>query len=109
MNIRFWLRLSLINFFIVALFGTLMRYKIAVEFPHFNQKNLQHAHSHFAFIGWSTHTIYVLMVYLLVIYKPFINVKTCLGLLPAHLVASYGMLISFAIQGYGGVSISLAS
>lgn len=48
----FWVRLSLINLLLVALMGILMRYKIGFEFPLFNQKNIQHAHSHFAFTGW---------------------------------------------------------
>lgn len=48
-NPKFWLRFSVINLLIVALLGTLMRYKIGFEFPFFNQKNIQHSHSHFAF------------------------------------------------------------
>jgi hypothetical protein len=109
MNIRFWLRLSIFNLFLVALIGTLMRYKIGFEFPHFSQKNLQHAHSHFAFIGWVTHTIFVLMVYVLSTYKPTVSIKKYVALITANLICSYGMLISFAIQGYGGVSISLST
>ncbi len=42
-----------------------MRYKIGFEFPFFNQKNLQHSHSHFAFAGWVSHTLMTLMVYYL--------------------------------------------
>ena len=61
-NAKFWLKFSLINLLIVALLGLLMRYKIGFEFPFFNQKNLQHSHSHFAFAGWISHTLMVLMV-----------------------------------------------
>jgi len=61
-NSKFWLKFSLINLLIVALLGLLMRYKIGFEFPYFNQKSLQHSHSHFAFAGWISHTLMVLMI-----------------------------------------------
>jgi|GEM_PF-4694984 len=53
-----WLRWALINLVLVALYGTLMRYKIAFNFPYLEQKNLLHAHSHFAFAGWISHVLY---------------------------------------------------
>ena len=62
---KFWLKFSLINLLIVALLGLLMRYKIGFEFPFLDQKYLQHSHSHFAFSGWLSHTLMVLMVYFL--------------------------------------------
>ena len=57
-----WLRISLFNLCIVAIIGVIMRYKIGFEFPYFDQKHLQHAHSHFAFYGWIAHTLYSFMV-----------------------------------------------
>ena len=62
---RFWLKFSLINLFVVALLGLLMRYKIGFEFPYLNQKSLQLAHSNFAFTGWISHTLMVLLIYTL--------------------------------------------
>ena len=62
-NFKVWMRVTIINLLIVALFGVLMRYKIGFEFPYFNQKNLQHAHSHFAFGGWISMMLMVLMLY----------------------------------------------
>ena len=59
---KFWLQFSLANLFIVALLGLLMRYKIGFAFPFLDQKHLQHAHSHFAFAGWISHTLIVLMI-----------------------------------------------
>ena len=61
-NSKFWLKFSLINLLIVAIIGVLMRYKIGFEFPYLNQKNLQLSHSNFAFSGWISQTIMVLMV-----------------------------------------------
>jgi hypothetical protein len=60
---KFWIRVAIINLLIVAFLGVVMRYKIGFEFPYLNQKNLQHAHSHFAFGGWISMMIMVLMLY----------------------------------------------
>jgi hypothetical protein len=107
-NSKFWLKFSLINLLIVAIIGVLMRYKIGFEFPYFNQKSLQHSHSHFAFSGWISHTLMVLMIVYLknkiqntapIFFKKYNNI------LLANLICSYGMLIFFIIQGYGLFSI----
>jgi hypothetical protein len=57
-----WLNISLFNLLIVAAIGTVLRYKIAYALPIVNQKNLLHGHSHFAFSGWVTQTLLVLLV-----------------------------------------------
>ena len=109
-NPKFWLKFSLVNLLIVALLGLLMRYKIGFEFPFFNQKNLQHSHSHFAFAGWISHTLMVLMVGFLE--KKGIRQKV-LGnrfgnydkILLANLICAYGMLLFFIVQGYAAFSI----
>lgn len=108
---KFWLRFSIFNLLIVALVGLLMRYKIAFEFPYLNQKNLQHAHSHFAFSGWVSHTLMVLMIYAL---SKKMNTdgffsKRYAGLLGLHMVCAYGMLLFFTVQGYGFFSIVFSS
>lgn len=105
LNIKFWLKFSLLNLCIVASLGVLMRYKIGFEFPYFDQKHLQHSHSHFAFTGWITHTLMTLMVYYLqskIINFPGNKYKK---IIIANLICSYGMLIFFIIQGYGFFSI----
>ena len=101
---KFWIKFSLINLSLVALLGLIMRYKIGFEFPLFNQKNIQHSHSHFAFAGWISHTLMVLMIAFLNS-KVFINSKKYVVLLLLNLVCSYGMLISFFFTGYTTTSI----
>ncbi|MBL7933973.1 MAG: hypothetical protein JNL60_18865 [Bacteroidia bacterium] len=108
-NTSFWLKISLFNLLIVALYGTLMRYKIGFEFPYFDQKHLQHGHSHFAFIGWIAHTLFVLIVSVLQHDKPGLNIERYRKLIIANLFSAYGMLISFTIQGYGIFSISFST
>ena len=108
LNTRGWIRVSILNLLIVALLGTLMRYKIGFEFPHFNQKNLQHAHSHFAFIVWITQLLFVLITDTLLRDGVQLHVKKYRILLLANVICAYGMLFSFAAQGYKLISISLS-
>lgn len=104
-NVKFWLKFSLINLFIVALLGLLMRVKIGFEFPFFDQKYILFSHYHFAFYGWISHTLMVLMANCLA--KDNVNFK-CNQYHPifvTNLISSYGMLISFLFLGYGIVSV----
>lgn len=105
LNIKFWLKLSLLNLCIVASLGVLMRYKIGFEFPYLDQKHLQHSHSHFAFSGWVSHTLMTLMVYYLQNKTADFNVNKYRKIIIANLIFSYAMLISFIIEGYGIFSI----
>lgn len=104
-DIKYWIKFSLFNLLLVASLGLLMRYKIAFEFPFLNQKNIQHSHSHFAFAGWVSQTLIVLMVHFLSKQNQSINIEKYLKVIIANLVCAYIMLFSFIIQGYGLISI----
>jgi hypothetical protein len=108
-NAAEWIKLSLLSLFIVAALGALMRYKIAFDFPFLNQKNILHAHSHFAFLGWISQVLYVLLVRYIVQAVPGANIRQYTALLCANLVCAYAILVSFVIQGYGPVSITFLS
>lgn len=105
MHRSFWLKLSVFNFVIVALLGTIMRYKILYSLPFLDQKHLQEAHSHFAFYGWITSTLYVLIVHYLSKVAPLISLKKYETIIVVNMVASYTMLIAFLYGGYFWVSI----
>ena len=105
LNLKFWLQFSLINLFIVALLGVTMRYKLGFEFPYFDQSFLIHSHSHFAFAGWLTHTLMVLMIYFLQEKIPDFQSNKYKKIIIANLICAYGMLFFFIIQGYAMVSI----
>ena len=105
LNIKFWLKISLINLCIVAVLGVLMRYKIGFEFPFLDQKKLQHSHSHFAFSGWLAHTLMVLMVYYIQTKIADFAGNKYKKIIVANLICSYGMLLFFIYQGYGLISI----
>jgi hypothetical protein len=107
-TIRFWVRISLFNFIIVALLGVTLRYKIAFYLPFVDQKHLLHAHSHFAFTGWVTQVLMAIMVYYLSSQNEDVFRKYK-SLLYANLATAYGMLLSFPFEGYGAVSITFST
>ena len=100
-----WIKISLFSLLVVAFLGVLMRYKIAFELPFLAQKNIQHAHSHFAFSGWVTQLLMVLMVHYLQKFIPESKIKKYHLIFLTNIIASYIMLVSFIVQGYGLVSI----
>ena len=104
-TIQKWISIAFINLLIVASLGVIMRYKIAYYLPFIEQKNFLHAHSHFAFSGWVTQILMVLMWAFLYNYLPADSLKKYKWLLIANLVSAYGMLVSFIWEGYGIISI----
>lgn len=106
---KFWIHVAIINLLIVAFLGVVMRYKIGFEFPYLNQKNLQHAHSHFAFGGWISMMIMVLMLYSVKEKLSQVQLRQMKPILYANLITAYGMLLSFAWQGYAFFSIAYSS
>ncbi len=104
-ELKNWLKLSLLSLLWVGVLGVLMRYKIIFELPIFDQKHLQHAHSHFAFAGWITQTIMVFLVWFLNSQNITQNAKSYKTILIFNLVLAYGMLISFTLFGYNWLSI----
>jgi len=86
-----------------------MRYKIAFEFPFFSQKNLQHAHSHFAFNGWVSLILMILLVDSIKDRLDTKALKSYNAIFITSLIVSYGILISFSMQGYGLYSIVLST
>ncbi len=100
-----WLKIALINLWIVATIGVVLRYKILFSLPFVDQKHLLHGHSHFAFAGWITQAIMALLVSYLVKQKGDRMYKKYRWLLYANLISAYGMLIAFPMEGYGLFSI----
>ncbi len=109
-TIRQWIVLGIANLLLVATWGLLMRLKFILPLPAINQKFLLHAHSHFAFSGWVSHALMVLIAAAICGQRSHGNLPwryqlTIIG----NLIASYGMLISFSQQGYGAYSIFASS
>lgn len=107
--LRKWLTISFLNLLLVASLGVIMRYKIAFYLPFIQQKYVLHSHTHFAFAGWITQTLMVLLVHYLSLKNGEQVLKKYRWLLYANLITAYGMLISFIIQGYAFFSISFST
>jgi hypothetical protein len=100
-----YFKIALFNLLLIAAIGVILRYKIAFSLPFIDQKNLLHGHSHFAFSGWVTHALMLLLVAYLAAQKDESVYKKYRWVINANLITAYGMLISFPLQGYGLYSI----
>ena len=108
-NLFRWIKFSIINLLVVSILGVCLRYKILYSLPIIDQKHLLHSHSHFAFTGWISQTLMVLIV-------AFISKKLDKDLFKKYhllllfnLIAAWGMLVTFILQGYGAFSITFST
>lgn len=108
-SLQRYTKFALFNLCIVAGIGVILRYKIAYSLPLIDQKHLLHGHSHFAFAGWISQALMVLLVNYLCRQKDETSAKKYKWLFTANLITAYGMLISFPLQGYGLFSISFST
>ena len=100
-----WLQIAFLNLLIVSLLGGLMRYKIAYSLPFIDQRNFMNAHSHFAFAGWISQALMVLMVNYLGNHSVENGFNKYKWIFIANLLTAYAMLLSFPWHGYNIVSI----
>ncbi|MDW5290672.1 hypothetical protein [Formosa sp. PL04] len=94
----------LFNFLVAALMGLTMRFAFVSPID-FNYRNLMHAHSHVAMLGWVYLMLYVFIVNYFVSEKQ----KVFNRLFWLTEFAVVGMMISFPIQGYAAFSISFST
>lgn len=95
-----WIAIALINFCVVALAGVTMRYKINFSLPVVDQRYMMYGHSNFAFVGWVAIALMALMVRYLVRAGVTTNYIKYRWILIADLIAAYGMMVAFFVQGY---------
>jgi hypothetical protein len=94
----------LLNFVVLSLAGVVLRYLHC--FPaNLNYLNILHAHSHFAFAGWMFMAL-ALLISRQIGQQDHPAFKRILFL---TLLYSFGMLVSFYIQGYKAVSIAFST
>lgn len=105
---RKWMRLAVLNFIVVAIAGVALRYKMTFPFPQVDFKNLLHAHSHFAFAGWVSTALFILLINQFVSHELHRRREYRFLFLLSQLT-SFGMLFSFLIQEYGPISIALST
>lgn len=100
-----WFKWGIFNLALVALWGMLMRYKIAFDFPFLEQKKLLFAHSYFAFNGWISHMLYSALIMVMPAVIGEVKRKKYYWMVAGNLFCAFGMLIAFTIQGYKGFAI----
>lgn len=99
------LRLLLSLFFVVGLLGIIMRYAFVGNFPEWlDYRNVTHAHSHIAMLGWVYGGLYLLITKL----YNLDHIKYS-RLFWLTMLLTIGMLVSFPMEGYGFFSIVLNS
>ena len=102
MNLNKHTKIALGYFFIVALLGVFMRMFHVVDIE-FNYKNILHAHSHIALLGW-VYTALTTIIYKLFLSESKIESKYK-TLFWSTQISILGMLITFPITGYALLSI----
>lgn len=105
---KYWLLISLINFFIAAIMGLFLRGAFVWELHWIEYNYLLHGHSHLALLGWLYLGLFVLIHgRLLPKEKASKAIYTLLFWLTQ--VSVVGMMVSFPLQGYAGFSIFFSS
>ena len=103
-NFHLWIKVVVFNFLIIAVIGALLRLAFVVELPLFNYRNVLHAHSHVALLGWLFCGLLILIVHA---YN--LSIANYRFLFWGFQVCVLGMLVSFPLQGYGLFSIVFSS
>ncbi|NHE57151.1 hypothetical protein [Cyclobacterium plantarum] len=103
---KFWILLSFSNFLIAALFGLVLRAAFVWEIDWMEYRNLLHAHSHLAMLGWVYMGIFALFCHRFV---PLPKSKAYPVLFWITQISVIGMMISFPLQGYAAISISFST
>lgn len=107
MNLR-WFRIALVNLLIAAALGSLLRYAFVDEVEWMKYKNVLHAHSHVAMLGWVYLALYNLFLHAFLtpvaLEQPLY--RRLFWLAQFSVV---GMLVIFPIQGYAGFSIAFST
>ncbi len=102
MNLKLHIKIAVGYFFIVALLGVFMRMFQVVDIS-FNYKNILHAHSHIALLGW-VYTALTTLIYKLFLSKKQLEKKYRM-LFWSTQISIIGMLLTFLFTGYALISI----
>ena len=103
-----WLRIALLNFFIAAVMGAILRYAFVEEISWLKYRPFQHGHSHVAMLGWLYLGLYALLVHAFLPEAKQADKFYRDNFLLTQL-SVVGMLIAFPWQGYGGWSIAFST
>ncbi|HEY1023857.1 MAG TPA: hypothetical protein VGE26_01730 [Sphingobacteriaceae bacterium] len=100
-------RWALFNFIIMAAAGVLLRYMQLFPAGELNYLFILHSHSHFAFAGWMFLALGMLIVFQFFSKEWFVQRFRTIAVLT--MICAFGMLFSFAYQGYKAISIGFST
>lgn len=102
-----WFRIALLNLVLATLLGALLRYAFVGELAWMQFRNVLHAHSHVAMLGWGYMALYALFVAFFIADERRLKFYNRLFWLTQ--ISVLGMLFSFPVQGYGAASIAFST
>ncbi|GAB2614767.1 cytochrome c [Belliella aquatica] len=102
-----WMTWAVFFFFCASVFGLAMRYFFIGDFPVLEYKNLLHAHSHIALLGWGYLLVTGILVFTFIQNPIRLNIYRKIFLLTV--IANLGMMVTFPVQGYGLFSIAFST
>lgn len=110
LNVRQWAFMGAINLLLVAVLGTILRLKFVYPIPFLSYKFLLHSHSHFAFVGWVSQMLMLVLLWMTCKLGAKSTVPKKFNLLLwCNWIGSILMMFSFLYQGYGRYSIILST
>ncbi|NEN23916.1 hypothetical protein G3O08_10440 [Cryomorpha ignava] len=105
--LRKWLVIGFSIFLIAGILGLTMRYIFVSEIPFLKYKNVLHAHSHIAMMGWAFMLVTAGIMYF---FDPHFRLKkVARNTLFLNTIAVIGMTITFILQGYAVESIAFSA
>lgn len=94
------------SFVVLAALGVLLRLMHVIYIPYLNYQFILHAHSHFAFAGWTFLGMAILIAGRLSAPQRQRQFKNTFNF---TLFSAYGMLVCFSLQGYKALSIAFST
>ena len=105
--LRKWLLIGFIIFLFAGILGLTMRYIFVTEISFLKYKNVMHAHSHIAMMGWAYMLVTGGIMYFFD--SEFKLKRVARNTLFLNTIAVIGMTITFILQGYSVESISFSA
>lgn len=105
--LRKWMVIGFSIFLVAGLLGLTMRYLFVNEIPFLKYKNIMHAHSHIAMMGWAFLLVSAGIIYF---FDPNFRLKrVARNTLFLNTIAVVGMTVTFILQGYDIESIAFSA
>lgn len=105
--IRGWLTSAYALLFLASILGLVMRLMALKGIPAIPYKNILHAHSHTALLGFGFLFMFGSFVFLILPLSRYKRLYHRLSVI--YIIAAIGMFISFLYQSYGAISITFST